>query len=85
VRRSFRPAADEFPVGLVESTRVVYDLGGAECVEAHPVTATVLGEVRQTPPPSRLHSALAAWDIQVHSTFAIRMPRTWCASGVSRR
>jgi hypothetical protein len=31
-RRSFWPAADEFPVGLVESTGVVYDVGGAERV-----------------------------------------------------
>jgi hypothetical protein len=38
-------------------------------VAAHPVTASVLGEVRPTPQPSRLQSALTAWDIQVHRTL----------------
>jgi hypothetical protein len=38
-------------------------------VAAHPVTAAVLGEVRPTTPPSRLQSALTAWDIQVHRTL----------------
>jgi hypothetical protein len=39
-------------------------------VAAHPVTATVPGEVRPTPAPSRLQSALTAWEIQVHRTLA---------------
>jgi hypothetical protein len=39
-------------------------------VAAHPVTAGVLGEVRPSPPPSRLQSALTAWDSQVHRTLA---------------
>jgi hypothetical protein len=39
-------------------------------VAAHPITASVLSEVRPTPPPSRLQSALTAWDIQVHRTLA---------------
>jgi hypothetical protein len=33
-------------------------------------TSRARGEVRPTPPPSRLHSALTAWDIQVHRTLA---------------
>jgi hypothetical protein len=48
----------------------VFEQLAAGYVAAHPVTATVLGEVRPSPPRSRLHSALAAWDIQVHGTFA---------------
>jgi hypothetical protein len=39
-------------------------------VAADPITASVLSEVRPTPPPSRLQSALTAWDIQVHRTLA---------------
>jgi hypothetical protein len=48
----------------------VFEQLAAGYVAAHPVTATVLGEVRPIPPASRLQSALAAWDIQVHRTFA---------------
>jgi hypothetical protein len=48
----------------------VFEQLAAGYVAAHPVTATVLGEVRPTQPPSRLHLALAAWDIQVHRTLA---------------
>ena len=44
----------------------VFEQLAAGYVAAHPVTATVLGEVRPIPPASRLQSALAAWDIQVH-------------------
>ena len=39
-------------------------------VAAHPVTTSVLGEVRPPSSPSRLQSALTAWDIQVHRTLA---------------
>jgi hypothetical protein len=35
-----------------------------------PVTPSVLGEVRPTPRPWRLQSALTAWEIQVHRTLA---------------
>ena len=48
----------------------VFEQLAAGYVAAHPVTASVLGEVRPTPPPSRLQSALTAWDIQVHRTLA---------------
>jgi hypothetical protein len=48
----------------------VFEQLAAGYVAAHPVTASVLGEVRVTPPPSRLQSALSAWDIQVHRTLA---------------
>jgi plasmid maintenance system antidote protein VapI len=51
-----------------ESSRQV----AAGYVAAHPVTASVLGKVRPTPPTTRLQSALSAWDIQVHRTLAAR-------------
>jgi hypothetical protein len=39
-------------------------------VAAHPVAARVLSDVRPILPPSRLQSALTAWDIPVHRTLA---------------
>jgi hypothetical protein len=48
----------------------VFEQLTAAYVAAHPVAASVLGDVHPTPPPSRLQSALTAWDIQVHRTLA---------------
>jgi hypothetical protein len=48
----------------------VFEQVAAGYVAAHPVTASVLGEGCPTPQPSRLQSALGAWDIQVHRTLA---------------
>jgi hypothetical protein len=48
----------------------VFEQIAAGYVAAHPVTVTARVEVRPTPPPTRLHSALTAWDIQVHRTLA---------------
>jgi hypothetical protein len=48
----------------------VFEQLAAGYVAAHPVTASVLGEVRPTPAPSRLQSALTAWDIHAHRTLA---------------
>jgi hypothetical protein len=48
----------------------VFEQLAAGYVAAHPVTPSVLGEVRPTPRPSRLQSALTAWEVQVHRTLA---------------
>jgi len=48
----------------------VFEQLAAGYVAAHLVTASVLGEVRPTPRPSRLQSALTAWEIQAHRTLA---------------
>jgi hypothetical protein len=54
---------------MVSRFEVFEQLAGGY-VAAHPVIVSVLGEVRPTPPPSRLQSALTAWDIQPHRTLA---------------
>jgi hypothetical protein len=48
----------------------IFEQLAAGYVAAHPVTPSVLGEVRPTPRPSRLQSALPAWEIQAHRTLA---------------
>jgi hypothetical protein len=68
-----RPTVREIEVAEAVLSRFgVFEQVAAGCVAAHPVTASVLGEVRPTPPTSRLQSALSAWDIQVHRTLAAR-------------
>lgn len=48
----------------------VFEQLGAAYVAAHPVALAALGEVAVTPRATRLQSALAGWDIQVHRTLA---------------
>ena len=68
-----RPTVREIEAAEAMLSRFgVFEQVAAGYVAAHPVTASVLGEVRLTPPTSRLQSALSAWDIQVHRTLAIR-------------
>lgn len=66
-----RPTVREIQAAEAMLSRFeVFEQLAAGYVAAHPVTAGVLGEVRVTPSPSRLRSALTAWDIQVHRTLA---------------
>jgi hypothetical protein len=66
-----RPTVREIRAAEAMASRFeVFEQLAAGYVAAHPVTASALGEVRQTPRPSRLQSALTAWDIQVHRTLA---------------
>jgi hypothetical protein len=66
-----RPTVGEIQAAEVMLSRFeVFEQLVAGFVAAHPVTASALGEVRQIPRPSRLQSALTAWDIQVHRTLA---------------
>ncbi len=66
-----RPGVREIEAaGAMASRFEVFEQLAAGYVAANPVTASVLGEVHPTPPPSRLQSALTAWDIQVHRTLA---------------
>jgi hypothetical protein len=66
-----RPTVREIQAAEAMLSRFkVFEQLAAGYVAAHPVTASVLGEVRPTPQPSRLQSALTAWDIQVHRTLA---------------
>jgi hypothetical protein len=66
-----RPDVRDIQAAEAMLSRVeVFEQLAAGYVAAHPVTAAVLGEVRPTPPRSQLHSALAAWDIQVHRRLA---------------
>jgi hypothetical protein len=72
-RLELRPNAREIePAEAMLSRFEVFEQIAAGYVAAHPVTSTVLGEVRPAPPTSRLQSALTAWDIQVHRTLASR-------------
>lgn len=48
----------------------VFEQLAGNYVAAHPVTLAALGEVAVTPRATRLQSALAGWDIQVHRTLA---------------
>jgi hypothetical protein len=48
----------------------VFEQLAAGYVAAHPVTLAAFGEVVATPRATRLQSALAGWDIQVHRTLA---------------
>jgi hypothetical protein len=66
-----RPQVREIQAAEAMLSRIeVFEQLAAGYVAAHPVTTNVLGETRVTPPPSRLQSALTAWDIQVHRTLA---------------
>jgi hypothetical protein len=66
-----RPTVREIQAAEVMLSRFeVFEQLVAGFVAAHPVAASALGEVRQIPRPSRLQSALTAWDIQVHRTLA---------------
>jgi hypothetical protein len=66
-----RPTVREIEAAEAMFSRFeVFEQVAAGYVAAHPVTASVLDEVRATPPTSRLQSPLAAWDIQVHRTLA---------------
>ena len=66
-----RPEAREIQAAEAMLSRFeVFEQLAAGYVSAHPVTASVLGEVYPNPPPSRLQSALTAWDIQAHRTLA---------------
>ena len=66
-----RPEAREIQAAEAMLSRSeVFEQLVAGHVGAHPVTASVLGEVHPIPPPSRLQSALTAWDIQAHRTLA---------------
>jgi hypothetical protein len=66
-----RPEAREIQAAEAMLSRFeVFEQLAAGYVSAHPVTASVLGEVHPNPPPSRLQSALTAWDIQAHRTLA---------------
>jgi hypothetical protein len=68
-----RPTVREIEAAEAVLSRFgVFEQVAAGYVAAHPVTASVLGEVRPTPPTTRLQSALSAWDIQVHRTLAAR-------------
>jgi hypothetical protein len=66
-----RPTTGEIAAAQVMINRLgVFEQLAAGYVAAHPVTLTALGEVAVTPRGSRLQSALAGWDIQVHRTLA---------------
>ena len=66
-----RPTVREIQAAEAMLSRFeVFEQLAAGYVAAHPVAASVLGEVRPTPQPSRLQLALTAWDIQVHRTLA---------------
>ena len=68
-----RPTVREIEAAEAVLSRFgVFEQVAAGYVAAHPVTASVLGEVRPTPPTTRLQSALSSWDIQVHRTLAAR-------------
>lgn len=66
-----RPTVREIEAAEAMASRFeVFEQLAAGYVAAHLVTASVLGEVRPTPRPSRLQSALTAWEIQAHRTLA---------------
>jgi hypothetical protein len=66
-----RPGVREIQAAKAMLSRLeVFEQLAAGYVAVHPVTASVLGEVRPPSQPSRLQSALTAWDIQVHRTLA---------------
>jgi hypothetical protein len=66
-----RPTVREIEAAEAMATRFeIFEQLAAGYVAAHPVTPSVLGEVRPSPRPSRLQSALTAWDIQAHRTVA---------------
>ena len=66
-----RPTSHEIEAAEALASRFeVFEQLAAGYVAAHPVTPSVLGEVRPTPRPSRLQSALTAWKIRVHRTLA---------------
>jgi hypothetical protein len=66
-----RPTVREIEAAEAIASRFeVFEQLAAGYLAAHPVTPSVLGEVRPTPRPSRLQSALTAWEIQAHRTLA---------------
>jgi hypothetical protein len=66
-----RPTVREIEAAEAMASRFeVFEQLAAGYVAAHPVTPSVLGELRPTPRPSRLQSALTAWEIQAHRTLA---------------
>ncbi|HEY6688892.1 MAG TPA: hypothetical protein VI094_22100 [Propionibacteriaceae bacterium] len=66
-----RPTIGEIAAAEAMASRFeVFEQLAAGYVAAHPVTPSVLREVRQTPRPARLQSALTTWDIQAHRTLA---------------
>jgi hypothetical protein len=66
-----RPTVREIEAAEAMASRFeIFEQLAAGYVAAHPVTPSVLGEVRPTPRPSRLQSALTAWEIQAHRTLA---------------
>jgi hypothetical protein len=70
-RISERPSPAETAAAQVMINRLdVFERLAAGYVAAHPVTLASFGEVAVTPRATRLQSALAGWDIQVHRTLA---------------
>jgi hypothetical protein len=66
-----RPSTRETAAAQVMINRLgVFEQLAAGYVAAHPVTLASFGEVAATPRATRLQSALAGWDIQVHRTLA---------------
>jgi hypothetical protein len=66
-----RPTTGEIVAAQVMINRLgVFEQLAAGYVAAHPVTLASFGEVAATPWATRLQSALAGWDIQVHRTLA---------------
>jgi hypothetical protein len=66
-----RPTTGEIVAAQVMINRLgVFEQLAAGYVAAHPVTLASFGEVAATPRATRLQSALAGWDIQVHRTLA---------------
>jgi hypothetical protein len=74
--RRRRPVESRPTVGEIEAAEAmasrfeIFEQLAAGYVAGHPVTPSVLGEVRPTPRPSQLQAALTAWDIQAHRTLA---------------
>jgi hypothetical protein len=72
-----RPTTGEIAAAEAMASRFeVFEQLAAGYVAAHPITPSVLGEVRPTTRPSRLQSALTAWDIEAHRLPPIQMLRT---------
>ena len=68
---SERPTTGEIVAAQVMINRLgVFEQLAVGYVAAHPVTLASFGQAAATPRASRLQSALAGWDIQVHRTLA---------------
>jgi hypothetical protein len=66
-----RPNTHEIAAAQVMINRLdVFEQLAGGYVAAHPVTLDSFGEVAAAPRATRLQSALAGWDIQVHRTLA---------------